>query len=136
MSDRLIRRHCLPVCDREHAGVYAVFGPANLAIHGVQVATELGDGREALRRAGQADPGRLPAVLLERRATLLIDIARAQHMQRDDTSAVEALLEAERVASLEVRYSSAARTLVGGMLVAGRVSADLHGLASRLNVAA
>ena len=31
----------------EHAGLCAVFGPVNLAIHGVQVATELGDFREA-----------------------------------------------------------------------------------------
>jgi hypothetical protein len=124
------------VCDREHAGLYAVFGPANLAIHGVQVATELGDGREALRRAERTNPGRLPAVLLERRATLLIDIARAHHMQRDDAGAVEALLEAERVAPLEVRYSNAARALVGGMVGAGRASVDLRGLAGRLNVAA
>lgn len=122
--------------DREHADLYAVFGPANLAIHGVQVATDLGDGREALRRAERTDPGRLPAVLLERRTTLLIDIARAQHMQRDNASAVETLLEAERVAPLEVRYSGAARGLVGGLLGAGRASADLRGLASRLNVAA
>ena len=49
--------------DRDHADLYAVFGPANLAIHGVQVATDLGDGREALRRAGRTDPAaaRCPA---------------------------------------------------------------------------
>lgn len=122
--------------DREHADLYAVFGPANLAIHGVQVATELGDGREALRRAERTDPGRLPAVLLERRTTLLIDIARAQHMQRDNAGAVATLLEAERVAPLEVLYSSAARVLLGGLLGADRISADLRGLADRLNVAA
>lgn len=122
--------------DREHADLYAVFGPVNLAIHGVQVATELGDGREALRRADRTNPGRLPAVLLERRTTLLIDIARAQHMQRDNAAAAATLLEAERVAPLEVRYSTAARVLLGGLLGAGRVSADLRGLADRLNVAA
>lgn len=124
------------VCDREHADVYAVFGPANLAIHGVQVATDLGDGREALRRAERADPGRLPAVLLERRTTLLVDIARARHMQRDNASAVDTLLEAERVAPLEVRYSGAALSLVRGLLGAGPVSGDLRGLAGRLNIAA
>jgi hypothetical protein len=124
------------VCDREHADVYAVFGPANLAIHGVQVATDLGDGREALRRAERADPGRLPAVLLERRTTLLVDIARARHMQRDNAGAVGTLLEAERVAPLEVRYSGAALALVRGLLGAGPVSGDLRGLAGRLNIAA
>jgi hypothetical protein len=39
--------------DRDHADLYAVFGPANLAIHGVQVATDLGDGREAPRRTNR-----------------------------------------------------------------------------------
>jgi hypothetical protein len=102
--------------DRDHADLYAVFGPANLAIHGVQVATDLGDGREALRHAGRTDPGRLPSVLRERRTTLLIDIARAQRMQSDNASAGETLLEAERIAPLEVRYSGAARCLLGELL--------------------
>jgi len=122
--------------DRDHADLYAVFGPANLAIHGVQVATDLGDGKEALRRAELADPGRLPAALRERRTTLLIDIARAQHMQRDNASAGETLLEAERVAPLEVRYSGAARGLLGELLGSGRASGELRGLAARLNIAA
>jgi hypothetical protein len=122
--------------DVEHADLYAVFGPVNLAIHGVQVATELGDGREALRRAERTDPGRLPAVLLERRTTLLIDIARAQHMQRDTAAAAETLLEAERVAPLEVRYSGAACGLVGGMLATSRIPAGLRDLAGRMQVAA
>jgi hypothetical protein len=120
----------------DHADIYAVFGPTNLAIHGVQVATDLGDGREALRRAALTDPGRLPAVLLERRTTLLVDIARAQHMQYDNADAAETLLEAERVAHLEVRYSGAARGLLVELLSGGRVSGDVRALASRLNVAA
>ena len=122
--------------DRDHADLYAVFGPANLAIHGVQVATDLGDGREALRRAERTDPGRLPAVLLERRTTLLVDIARAQHIERDATGAAETLLEAERVAPLEVRYSGAARGLLGELLAAGRPSGELRALAGRLSIAA
>jgi transcriptional regulator with XRE-family HTH domain len=123
-------------CDRDHADVYAVFGPANLAIHGVQVATDLGDGQEALRRAERADPRRLPAVLRERRTTLLIDMARAQHMQSDNLGAAETLCEAERVAPLEVRYSGTARGLLSKLLATGRTSADLREMAARLNVAA
>lgn len=129
-------RAATAVYDREHADLYAVFGPVNLAVHGVQVATELGDGREALRRAERTDPGRMPAVLLERRSTLLIDIARAQHMQRDTAAAGGTLIEAERVAPLEVRYSGAARDLLGGLLGNGRPSADLREMAARLGVAA
>jgi hypothetical protein len=100
------------------------------------VATELGDGREALRRAGHIDPGRLPAVLLERRSTLLIDIARAQHMRRDDAVAAETLIEAERIAPLEVRYSGAARGLLSELLSAGRTPGGLREMARRLNLAA
>jgi len=124
------------VYHREHADLYAVFGPVNLAVHGVQVATELGDGCEALRRAERTDPGRLPAVLLERRSTLLIDMARAQHMRGDAASAGETLIEAERVAPLEVRYSGAARGLLGELLSAGRPAARLRDMAARLDVAA
>ena len=129
-------RAATAVYDREHADLYAVFGPVNLAVHGVQVATELGDGREALRRAERTDPGRLPAMLLERRSTLLIDMARAQHMRRDTATAGETLIEAERVAPLEVRYSGAARGLLGELLSAGRPAAGLREMADRLNLAA
>jgi transcriptional regulator with XRE-family HTH domain len=129
-------RAATAVYDREHADLYAVFGPVNLAVHGVQVATELGDGREALRRAERTDPGRLPAVLLERRSTLLIDMARAQHLRRDTAAAGETLIEAERIAPLEVRYSGAARGLLGELLSAGRPAAGLREMANRLNLAA
>ena len=76
--------------------------------------------------AERTDPGRLPAVLRERRTTLLIDIARAQHMQRDNANAGETLLEAERVAPLEVRYSGTVRGLLGELLATGRPSGELR----------
>lgn len=129
-------RAATAIYDREHADLFAVFGPVNLAVHGVQVATELGDGREALRRAERTDPGRLPAVLLERRSTLLIDMARAQHIRRDATAAGDTLIEAERVAPLEVRYSGAARGLLRELLSTGRPAAGLREMAARLDVAA
>jgi transcriptional regulator with XRE-family HTH domain len=129
-------RAAAAICDREHASLYAVFGPVNLAVHGVQVATELGDGREALRRAELTDPGRMPAALLERRSTLLIDIARAQHIQRDQAGAAKTLIEAERVAPLEVRYSGAARGLLVDLLGASGRSPALRDMAARLSVAA
>ncbi len=57
-------------------------------------------------------------------------------MQGSNADAGETLLEAERVAPLEVRYSSAARGLLGELLSAGRTPAGLRALAGRLNVAA
>jgi tetratricopeptide (TPR) repeat protein len=124
------------ITGHEHADLFAVFGPVNLAVHGVQVATELGDSREALRRAASVDADRMPPVLLERRSTLLIDIARSHHMRRAHGQAAGALLRAEHVAPLEVRYNSTARQLLGELLVAGAVSADLREMASRLRAAA
>lgn len=125
------------VSDHEHADLYAVFGPVNLAVHGVQVATELGDGREALRRADLTDPRCMPAVLLERRSTLLIDIARAHTMQRDHAAATGTLIEAERVAPFEVRYSNPARCLLSELLSAqAHPPAELREMAGRLSAAA
>ncbi len=78
----------------------------------------------------------MPPVLLERRSTLLIDIARSRHMRRAHGQAAGALLRAERVAPLEVRCNSTARQLLGELLAAGTVSADLREMATRLRVAA
>jgi hypothetical protein len=119
----------------EHADLHAVFGPANLAIHGVQVATELGDPHEALRRAEHVDIGRLPASLVERRSTLLIDVARCHQLVGDHSAALGALLDAERVAPQEARYSSAANDLAMGLLHSpGGTGADLRALVERMNV--
>lgn len=120
----------------EHAGLCAVFGPVNLAIHGVQVATELGDTREALRRAEKVDIARLPPSLIERRTTLLIDIARSQAGQGDTSAAGDTLLAAERLAPLEVRYNDVAHSLVVRLLARPAVPADLREMAHRIGVAA
>jgi hypothetical protein len=122
--------------DGEHAGLCAVFGPANLAIHGVQVATELGDGREALRRADWVDIAKLPPSLVERRSTLLIDIARSQASQGEHSAAGDTLVQAERLAPLEVRYNGIARALLARLLTRGRVPAELREMAQRVGVAA
>ncbi|GAA4082832.1 hypothetical protein [Actinomadura miaoliensis] len=119
--------------DEEFADLHAIFGPVNLAIHGVQVATELDDHREALLRARRVNADRLPPVLLERRSTLLIDVARAHRARGDNTAAAGALQEAERVAPQEVRYNPVARTLASGLLAASqRRDPDLRALAERL----
>ena len=57
-------------------------------------------------------------------------------MQLDDAGAGETLIEAERVAPLEVRYSGAARGLLGELLATGRPSGELRKMAARLNMAA
>jgi uncharacterized protein YaaW (UPF0174 family) len=50
----------------EQSDLFSIFGPANWVIHAVNVAADLGDGAEAIRRAGQITPGRLPLSLSAR----------------------------------------------------------------------
>jgi transcriptional regulator with XRE-family HTH domain/tetratricopeptide (TPR) repeat protein len=100
----------------EHADMYTIFGPTNFAIHGVQVAVELGDGHDALHRADAIDPHNLPETLRERRGQYLIDLTHAHVLLKDDESAVGVLRQAYEVAPQEVKLSSTAHGMVGTML--------------------
>jgi hypothetical protein len=122
----------------DHADLYTIFGPTSLAIQGVQVAAELGDGREVLRRARSIDSARLPQYLLERRTHLLIDVARGHANRADDPAAVATLLEAEQLAPEEVRYNPIASELIMVLLKRERRAASpgLRDLSARIGVVA
>lgn len=51
----------------EYADIHTIFGPTNVAIYSVQVAVELGNGHDAIRRGKQVDAEHLPPSLRERR---------------------------------------------------------------------
>lgn len=53
----------------DYSDMHTIFGPTNVAIHAVQIAVELGDGRCAVRRAERIRLDRLPASLNERRGS-------------------------------------------------------------------
>jgi len=72
---------------------------------------ELGDPIAALRQAEQTMLV-LPSGLGERSARYLIDVARANAARQQDSDAVHALLEAEQVASEEVRTHRLTRTVL------------------------
>jgi len=101
----------------DHADLYTIFGPINVAIHGVQIAVELHNGRDAVRRSHHVDPDRLPPSLVERRSQFLLDVAHGHVLEGDDAAAVATLLRADHVAPEQVRLSRDAheltRTLVG-----------------------
>jgi hypothetical protein len=120
----------------DYADLYTIFGPTNVAVHGVQVAVELHNGRDAVRRAARVDVDRLPDSLLERRAQFLIDVATGHALERDDAGAVAALLRAEQIAPEEVRYSQPVHEAVWTMLTRERAGAvpGLRELAVRLGV--
>ena len=110
------------------------FGPANVALHEISVAVDLGDAGRALRAAAAVDPAGLSP---ERRARMLIDGARAHTQRRLVDQAVAALRHADELTPEQVRGHGLVRQLVADLLTmqdpAGR---DLLGLSARLGLAA
>lgn len=106
------------------------FGPANVALHEIAVAVEVGDAGLALRTAEAVDTSHLSD---ERRARMRIDVARAHAQRRQVDQAVSALLEAETVAPEQVRNHRIARQLVSDLLTMQEPpSADLRELADHI----
>ena len=105
------------------------FGPANVGIHEVAIAIDLGD---AAGRCGSLGTGRDRSVP-ERQSRLLIDVARAHAQRRQPDDAVAALLRAEAIGAEPVRGHEAVRQLVNDLLtMQERPTAELRGLAGRL----
>jgi tetratricopeptide (TPR) repeat protein len=89
------------------------FGPANVDLFEIAVAVELGDAGRALRAADTADTAGLSA---ERRARMLIDVARAHAQRRQVAEAVTALRQAEQIAPELLRGHYLVRQLVSDLL--------------------
>jgi transcriptional regulator with XRE-family HTH domain len=117
----------------ERNDFHTEFGPANVVLHAVSIAVELGDAGEALRLAATIDASHLSP---ERRARFLLDVARAHGQRKQTPEAIRALLEAERLTPEQIRSHILARELIRDLLRReGReVSADLQGLARRASV--
>jgi DNA-binding XRE family transcriptional regulator len=121
---------------REYADMHTIFGPTNVAIHSVQVAAELGNGHDAVRRGEHVDVARLPPSLNERRGQFLIDLTQGHVLLGSDGLATETLLRAEQTAPEEVRFNPTTHSLVRTMLDRERLSATpgLRGLARRIGI--
>ena len=115
---------------------WTAFGPTNVAIHQVSVATELGDAEMAIEHAEQIDTSNLPEVLRSRRAQVHLDAAWAYTQRKNDAAAVINLMEAERVAPQIVRYNHVARDILRTLLKRERRTATpgLRALATRAGV--
>ncbi|KAB8197664.1 helix-turn-helix domain-containing protein [Nonomuraea phyllanthi] len=106
------------------------FGPANVALHEVAVAVEVGDAGHALRVGAAVDTSSLSA---ERRARLAVDLARAHAQRRQVDEAVAALLEAEAVTPEQIRNHRVVRQLVSDLLsMQDPASSELRELAERV----
>ncbi|WP_239376086.1 helix-turn-helix domain-containing protein [Frankia sp. Cj5] len=111
------------------------FGPANVALHEVSVAVDLGDAGDALDRAARVDTAGLSP---ERRARFLVDVAQAHAQRRARGDALTALLEAEQVAPEQIRDHPKVRMLVRDLLqdLNQRSDQQLRALADRCRVPA
>ena len=89
------------------------FGLPNLLVYEVSVAVELGDAGRALAVAASLDASTLSA---ERRARLLVDVARAYAQVRRIPEAVANLREALTIAPEQVRSHRSVRELVSGLM--------------------
>jgi transcriptional regulator with XRE-family HTH domain len=109
------------------------FGPANVTLYEIAVAVELGDAGRALRAAATVDTTALSA---ERRARMLIDVARAHAQRRQVGEAVAALREAEQITPEQVRGHELVRQLVSDLLtMRDPPSSELRELAERVGAA-
>jgi transcriptional regulator with XRE-family HTH domain len=115
---------------------WTVFGPTNVGIHRASVSVELGDAGRVIEQAGAIDPSRLPS--LERRAHHLLDIAQGYGQWRKDHQALDALLDAERLAPQEVHHQPVVHRLVVELLHRERrtTKPELRELATRVGVLA
>jgi transcriptional regulator with XRE-family HTH domain len=92
------------------------FGPANVSIHAIAAALQLGDAKTAIETGEALDFAALPAGCTGRRTQLHLDLARAYAMRRQDAAAVNLLLAAERLSPQLVRYDTRTRDVLAALL--------------------
>jgi transcriptional regulator with XRE-family HTH domain len=109
------------------------FGPANVGLYEIAIAVELGDAGRALRVAATVDTVGLSA---ERRARMLIDVARAHGQRRQVNEAAAALRQAEDITPEQVHGHELVRQLVSDLLTMQvPPSSELRDLARRVGAA-
>ena len=91
---------------------WTAFGPTNAAVHAVSALIELGEFDEAIRIAEEIDPPGFVFLPRERRATHLVDVARAEAGAGRLPTSLARLREADELASEEVRWRPLGRELI------------------------
>lgn len=90
---------------------WTAFGPTNVRLHRVNVATVLGNAGDALKRARGVELDKI--AITERRASFLIDVAAAYLQWSKHEQAYHALCAAERLAPQELSGRPAVHQLIG-----------------------
>ncbi|MBV9193387.1 MAG: helix-turn-helix transcriptional regulator [Solirubrobacterales bacterium] len=89
---------------------WTAFGPTNVRLHRINVATTLGNAGDALKRARGVQLNTIP--ITERRASFLIDVAGAYLQWEKHEQAYQALCVAERLAPQELAGRPAVHELI------------------------
>lgn len=123
LGDHVAVRDYLRECHRaaEFVGPHRndfwfAFGPANVAIHRVWLALEMGDPIDAFTYAERVDHTALPPELAERQASHLITLAWAHYLRRQDDEALSELLQARRAVPEQLLFTSRVHAMVRQML--------------------
>lgn len=123
-----VKRHIAEATDiakrtRDASDVHWLsFGPANVRLHRMSAAVEMGQFDDALKQARKM---RLPAKLAtSRRAHFLIDRARTEMETGHNDAALEHLLDARKAAPEQTRYHPGARETIRGLVHLSRRTPD------------
>ena len=108
------------------------FTPATVQLHRISAEYSVGEPGAAIAAARTMTPASLPTT--ERRARYWTDVARAYAQWGRRDQCIRALLAAERQAPEETHTRPAIRDLVTGLLLSGRTSPELRGLAHRCGI--
>lgn len=114
---------------RDHGGG---FSPTTVQLHRISAENSAGDPSTALAAARHVAPQNLPSI--ERRARYYTDIAAAFGRWDRRDECIRALLAAEHHAPEETHARPAVKSLVSGLLLSGRTTTELRGLAARVGV--
>ncbi|WBB79828.1 helix-turn-helix domain-containing protein [Micromonospora sp. WMMD882] len=120
----------------DHNHYWTCFGPTNVLLHRAAAAVELGDGGRAVETHLAIDPVAFDALLPERRAHHMLDLARGFAQIGDVTSAGEMLLKGDRLAAPEIRCRPIAHEVMSDILrrTRGAPSSSVAELAEQMGV--
>lgn len=100
----------------DHNHYWTCFGPTNLKLHRAAAAVELGDGGRAVQTHLTIDPLAFNALLPERRAHHMLDLARGFAQTGDVATAGEMLVKGDRLAPSEIRCRPIAHEVMSDIL--------------------
>ncbi|WP_089157343.1 helix-turn-helix domain-containing protein [Micromonospora sp. NBS 11-29] len=120
----------------DHNYYWTSFGPTNLELHRAAAAVELGDGGRAVETHLGLVESKFNALLPERRAHHLLDLARGYTQMGDVASAGDMLLQGDRLAPSEIRCRPIAHEVMSDVLrrTRGAPPAPIAELAEQMGV--